>query len=217
MQWLLNIARRGVAMSTVISWDPVVAPVLPPPPEDALYEIVDGQYEVLPPMGTQAGLVVSRLARKLGVYAEGKQLGEVVSEILFGLTPRARRKYRPDVAYVSYKRWAKGRLVPQGDPWTVVPDLVTEVVSPTDIADGVQQKAKEYLQAGVSLVWLVYPQLGWVVAYESFHRIRGFTMADELEAESVLPGFRLPMSELFSDSAAPPPNGESAAESEPAD
>lgn len=166
-------------------------------------------------MGTQAGVVVSRLARKLGVYAEENQLGEVVSEILFGLTPRARHKPRPDVAYVSYLRWPKGRLYPQGDPWPVVPDFVIEVVSPTDIAKAVQAKVKEYLDAGVSLVWLVYPQVGWVVAYESLHRMRGFTMADDLEAEPVLPGFRLPMTELFSDSAAPPTNGEAPPEPEP--
>jgi Uma2 family endonuclease len=204
-------------MSAVISWDPVASPVLPPPPEDALYEIVDGRYEELPSMSMQAIVVVSRLSRKLGVFAEAKQLGEVVCEMLFGLTPTARRKHRPDVAFVSYKRWPKDRPSLTTDPWPVVPDLVVEVVSPNDVAESLQEKVKEYLGAGVSLVWLVYPQLGWVVAYESLHRMRGFAMADELEAEPVLPGFRLLMSELFNDLAAPPSNGESAAASESAD
>ena len=47
-------------MSSVTTWDPV-APALPGPPEDALYEIVDGRYEELPPMSTQASIVASRL------------------------------------------------------------------------------------------------------------------------------------------------------------
>jgi Uma2 family endonuclease len=204
-------------MSAVISCDPVAAPVLPPPPEDALYEIVDGRYEELPPLGTQAMIVVSRLSRKLGTHAEQKQLGEVVCEMLFGLTPKARRKHRPDVAFLSYKRWPKDRPFPTTDHLLVVPDLIVKVVSPNEFAESLQEKVKEYLVAGVSLVWLVYPQLGWVVSYESLHRMRGFAMADELEAEPVLPGFHLSMSELFSDLAAPPSNGESAAAPEPAD
>ncbi len=204
-------------MSAVVSCDPVTAPVLPPPPEDVLYEIVDGRYEELPPMSMQAVVVVSRLSRKLGVYAEQKQLGEVVCEMLFGFTPKARRKYRPDVAFVSYKRWPKNKPSRTTDPWPVVPDLMVEVVSPNDVAEGLQEKVKEYLGAGVSLVWLVYPQLGWIVVYESLYRMRGFTMSDELEAEPVLPGFRLAMSELFSDLAAPPLNGESAGGTEPTD
>jgi Uma2 family endonuclease len=199
-------------MSTVINWGPVAAPLLPTPPEDALYEIVDGQYEELLPMSTQAVVVVSRLSRKFGSYAEEKQLGEVVCEMLFGLRPKARRVHRPDVAFVSYKRWPKDRTYPTTDPWPVVPDLVVEVVSPNEVAESLQEKVKEYLGAGISLVWLVYPHLGWVVAYESLHRMRGFAMADALETEPVLPGFRLPMSELLSDSAAPPPTGESTAE-----
>src|SRR5271157_3962106 len=95
-----NCARGGVAMSSVNTWDPV-APPRPAPPEDALYEIVDGQYEELPPMSTQASIVASRLVVELSVFAKGHRLGEVVGETLFGLTPKSRRKYRLDAAFVS--------------------------------------------------------------------------------------------------------------------
>jgi Uma2 family endonuclease len=200
-------------MSTVTARDPA-GPALPPPPDDVLYEIVDGKYEELPPMSTQAGLILFRLARKLGNFAEEKQLGEVVTEVLFGLTPRSRRQHRPDAAFVSYKRWAKDRPVPRTDPWPVAPELAVEVISPTNLAESTQGKVKEYLEAGVQLVWVIYPQLGWVVAYESLQRMRGFTLADELDAEPFLPGFRLPLRELFSEPAAPA-DGESAPEAEP--
>ncbi len=201
-------------MSTITSCDPVV-PILPAPPEDALYEIVDGRYEELPEMSTQAVLVASRLARRLGNFADERRLGEVVTEMLFGLTPKSRRKHRPDVAFVSHDRWPGDRLAPTTDPWPVVPDLAVEVVSPNDVAESVQEKVKEYLTAGVRVVWLVYPRLGWVVAYDSLHKMRGFTIADDLDAEPVLPGFRLAMRELFSGSAAPPPDGVPGGESEP--
>jgi len=202
-------------MSSVITWDPA-APPRPVPPEDALYEIVDGQYEELPPMSTQASIVASRLVVKLSVFAEGHRLGEVVAETLFGLTPKSRRKHRPDGAFVSYKRWPEDRPAPTTDPWPVVPELAIEVISPNDVAESVQEKVKEYLEAGVRLVCLVYPRLGWVVAYESMHKMRGFTIADDLDADPVLSGFRLPMRELFSGAAAPPTNGAPATETESA-
>ena len=190
------------------------AAVMTSPPEDILYEIVDGRFEELPPMSTQAAVVASRLTRKMGHFAEKNGLGEVVTEVLIGLTPRSRRKHRPDVVFVSYGRWPKEKPVPSTDPWPVVPELVVEVVSPKDIAEGVQAKIKEFLDAGVQLVWVIYPQLGWVIAYETLQKLRGFTMADELDAEPVLPGFRLPLRDLFGDLAAPPPesNGAGAGE-----
>jgi Uma2 family endonuclease len=203
-------------MASVTTCDPV-APALPPPPEGVLYEIVDGRYEELPEMSVQAGIVAARLSRRLGVFADDLQLGEVVTEVLFGLTPGSRRKHRPDVAFVSYKRWPKDRPSPTTDPWPVVPELAVEVISPNDLAESVQEKVQEYLAAGVQLVWLIYPRLAWVVAYESIHRMRGFAIADDLEAEPVLSGFRLPMRELFSGPAAPPANGAPAHESEPKD
>jgi Uma2 family endonuclease len=201
-------------MSSVSTSGPVMPP---PPPEDALYEIVDGQYEELPPMSTQGVIVASRLARRLGNFAEEKQLGEVVTEMLFGLTPKSRRKHRPDVAFVSYQRWPKDQPSPTSDPWRVVPELAVEVVSPNDPAESLQEKVKEYLEAGVRLVWVVSPRLGWVVAYESIHQMRGFTTADDLEAEPLLPGFRLPLRELFSGPGAPQTNGEPSAEPGPSD
>jgi Uma2 family endonuclease len=119
------------------------------------------------------------------------------------------------VAFVSYKRWPKDKPCPTTDPWPVVPELAVEVISPNDLAESVQAKVKEYLEAGVQLVWLIYPQLGWIVAYESLHRMRGFTMTDELDAEPVLPGFRLPLRELFSAPAAPQADGDSGSNPEP--
>jgi Uma2 family endonuclease len=203
-----------LTMTTVTTWGPIAA-AAPLPPEDTLYEIVDGRYVELPPMSVYAGVIASRLVQLLGTFATSHQLGQVVAEVLFGLTPRARRKYRPDVAFVSYRKWAKDRPLPTTDPWPVVPELAVEVISPTDPAEAVQTKVVEYLQGGVQLVWVIYPVLGWVLIYESQQRVRGLTVADELDAEPVLPGFRLPLRELFTQPPAPPDGAESPADSGP--
>jgi Uma2 family endonuclease len=95
-----------------------------------------------------------------------------------------------------------------------VPELVVEVVSPNDLAESLVVKVKEYLDGGVQMVWVVYPIPGWIHVYESLHRVRGLTVADDLDGGTVLPGFVLPLRELFTQSgdtdggepgASPPP------------
>ena len=81
----------------------------------------------------------------------------------------------------------------------MVPDLAVEVVSPTDRAEAGLDKVREYFEAGVQLVWVIYPKLRVVHVFESFTRIRVLTRADDLDGGALLPGFRLPLATLFED------------------
>jgi len=81
----------------------------------------------------------------------------------------------------------------------VAPDLVVEVISPDDRAANVNQKTREWLDAGVQLVWVIDPEARTVFAY---HRDRPATAdivreADTLTGGPVLPGFALAAAELF--------------------
>ena len=87
--------------------------------------------------------------------------------------------------------------------WDVAPDLAVEVVSPTDLAEELMDKVAEYFQAGVRLVWVVYPRLRLIHVYESLTQVRGLTAADELDGGAVLPGFRTPVAALFPEAAPP--------------
>ncbi len=180
---------------------PTLEPVVPAAPpaagDNVLYEIVNGRYVELPPMSTAAGMIASRLGHKLAAHAEAQELGEVANEILFGLDPDGRLRRRPDLAFVSYRRWPRGQPWPHTDPWLVVPDLAVEVVSPTDPAEALMQKVAEYLRAGVAQVWVVYPVVQFVLVYESLTQVRGLTAADELDGGAALPGFRLSLATLF--------------------
>lgn len=171
---------------------------------DELYEIVDGQRVELPPMSVYASIVSSRLDQKLGSFAASNRLAEVVAETLFRLPLKQNRTRRPDVAVVTYERWPKGRPIPITDnAWNVVPDLAVEVVSPNDYADETMQKILEYFEAGVRLVWVVYPQHRLVYVYDSPTQLHVRTSTDELDGGSVLPGLRLPLVELFPEMAPP--------------
>jgi Uma2 family endonuclease len=170
------------------------------PLDDDSYEIVDGQRIEVAPMSAYAGKIASRLVRKLGAVADDQQLGEVVGEVLFRLplTQDSGRNRKPDVAFVSSRRWPPDRPQPIGDnAWDVVPDLAVEVVSPTDPFEDVMDKVIEYFQAGVRLVWVVLPKHRRVLVYESADRLRQLTISDALDGGDVLPGFRLPLDRLF--------------------
>jgi len=195
---LLAIRKNEAAMTTLAI--PSSALLSPPrsSDDDIFYEIVDGCRLELPPMGLRASRMTTWLGRKLGNYAESQDLGEAAIETLFNLPLPVDRNRRPDVALVSYSRWPKGRgSQGRDDAWVVAPNLVVEVVSPNDLADGLLEKIEEYFQANVQLVWVIYPNRRVVHVFESFTQIRGLTESDELDGGSVLPGFRVALTALF--------------------
>ena len=191
-------------MSSTAVLDPVLVPPAPIADDEALFEIVDGQRVELPPMSAYALRVSFRIAAAIGQFAEANGLGEAAHEEIFRLPLERDRNRRPDAAFVSYERWPKGRPMPLvGNAWNVAPDLAVEVVSPTDLAEDLMDKVAEYFQAGVRLVWIVYPVIRLIYVYESLTKVRGLTSADELDGGAVLPGFRTPVAALFPEAAPP--------------
>ena len=166
--------------------------------DEVLYEIIDGQRVELPPMSVYATAVASWLVGALAIFSHAHPLGLPFAQMLFRLPVAVSRNRRPDVAFVTYERWPKNWLIPSTDnAWEVAPDLAVEVTSPNDLADEIMQKITKYFQAGVRLVWIVYPLQRLVYVHESPSQVRVLTYTDELDGGSVLPGFRLPLVNLF--------------------
>jgi Uma2 family endonuclease len=166
------------------------------------YEVVDGVRVELPPPSVRDSILASRLAYQIGCYGIEHGYGQVGSNVLFKLPLPPDWQRRPDVAFVPYSRWSKGRPYPDTDFWEVLPDLCVEVVSPTDKADELREKVEEYFRAGVRLVWVVYPRLQVVDVFEAADRVRVLRRADALDGGAVLPGFGLKLADLFPDPAA---------------
>jgi Uma2 family endonuclease len=125
---------------------------------------------------------------------ERERLGEVfTAETGFVLRRDPDTVRAPDVAFVRAERVPQARV--PGFP-AMAPDLVAEVVSPYDRAVEVSGKALAWLDAGVRLVWVVDPENRTVTV----HRPGGTTVLrgrDQLSGEDVLPGFALPLEELW--------------------
>lgn len=165
------------------------------------YEVVDGQVVETPPMSAFSGEVANRIRDHLAAYASRTGSGRARNDMLFRvpLPEDPTRNRAPDVAFISFDRWPEARPLPyRGNPVDVVPNLVVESASPTDDAEDLLAKAHEYLRAGVSVVWVVYPRLRQLYAYTAVGIApQVFTEADALTCEAVLPGFSVPMAGLF--------------------
>jgi Uma2 family endonuclease len=154
----------------------------------------------LPPMSTFSAEVANRIRDELALYCRTSRLGRTRNDMLFHVPLAAdqSRSRRPDVTFISFDRWPENRPLPyRGEPMEVIPEVLVEVASPNDEAEDLLGKAHEYLEAGARLVWLVYPRLRVIHAYESPTKPRVFTGTDELDGGTVLPNFRVPMAQLF--------------------
>jgi Uma2 family endonuclease len=172
------------------------------------YEVVNGEVVEKPPMSWLAREVANRLRDELVVYGRASGRGRPRNDMLFRVPlPGDRGRSRePDVAFITFDRWPNDRPLPEeGDPADVVPNLMVEVVSPTDKAEDLVAKAYEYLRAGGELVWVIYPRVRQLYAYTAVGTApRLYTDADTLDGGAVLPGFSVPIAGLFPPTADPP-------------
>ncbi|HYI15958.1 MAG TPA: Uma2 family endonuclease, partial [Thermomicrobiales bacterium] len=76
-------------------------------------------------------------------------------------------------------------------------DLAVEVVSPSDSANDVQEKVREYLDYGVQLIWVVHPIQRTVTVFRPDRSAHVFYEEDTLDGGDVLPGFSLSVATIF--------------------
>jgi Uma2 family endonuclease len=171
--------------------------------EDALYEIVNGE-KVAKRMSTYENVLAGELHGFLREYVRANRLGRAVVEVMFDLPDQA-HDLRPDVAFVSYDRWPQARGIPRTNAWPVVPDLAVEVVSPNDDMRDVIDRVGTYFDAGARMVWLVVPGRDLVYVHTSLTQVRMLARGDELTGDPVVPGFRMPVADLFPPADPPEP------------
>lgn len=126
-------------------------------------------------------------------YLAKQRLGRVIAEQEFRLDSDTVR--RPDVAFLSVETLA--RFDKTKSILDIVPDLVAEVVSPSDAAEDLMRKVNQFLAAGTKCVWVIYPAERKVHAYEPNDQVRVLGEKKNLESPELLPGFSLPVSQLF--------------------
>lgn len=158
-------------------------------------ELIRGEViETMPPGGRHAE-VAGAIVTLLRLWIKKGVGGFAGVEAGFTLKHKPDTLRAPDVAYVRAERIASGR-VPEGF-WSIAPDLAVEVISPSETADEIREKVRDFLAAGTPLVWIVYPRTQEVVAHTPDGLARTYSEEDALEHPNVLPGFSCKVTELF--------------------
>jgi Uma2 family endonuclease len=164
--------------------------------EGRLCELVDGVL-VEKGMGFLESVLASALIESLRSFVSPRNLGLVTGEagmmrLVFGLVRI------PDVAFISWDR-LPGRRVPTEPIPDLPPDLAVEVLSESNTPGEMTRKRREYFVAGVRLVWFVDPMGRTVEVYTAPDQSTVLREAHTLEGGAVLPGFALPLQELFAE------------------
>ena len=72
-----------------------------------------------------------------------------------------------------------------------------EVISPFDRASEVISKADDWLRYGCAVLWVIDPETKTVTVYSDRPKTLFLSVNDTLVCEELLPGFSLPVSQVF--------------------
>jgi Uma2 family endonuclease len=159
-------------------------------------ELVRGALREMSPGSPQSSEISVLIAAALLGFVRPRSLGAVFGENAGFIISRNPDTVRaPDASFVRAER------LPSKDEQQfflpLAPDLVVEVVSPSDRMRDVNDKIHEYLDAGVRLVWLVEPRAKRITVYLPDRTARTLDACATLDGGAVLPGFSLPLTDLF--------------------
>jgi Uma2 family endonuclease len=166
---------------------------LSPENNNSLFELING--EVRKKMPTQQhGLIALNIGFALTTYAKQHKTGRPGTEVRHQGLQDNRNSRLPDLSFTC----TRNVLVEQGSV-PGMPDLAVEIKSPDDTINEMRDTAAYYLANGSHLVWLVYPNYRLIEVYRSDADVEILGEEDTLTGGDVLPGFELPVREVFAD------------------
>lgn len=164
-------------------------------PDDGLFhELDEGRLVCMPPSAFRSSRVAAKLLQRLANFADEHDLGIVAGEqggVILGRDPDIVRA--PDISFVRRERVVDtGRGYFEG-----APDLAVEVLSPSDRYAAVARKVSQYLAAGTRLAWVLDPETRTAAVHRPGRQVLELGEDGILDGEDVLPGFRLPLAEVW--------------------
>lgn len=160
------------------------------------YEVVNGELIDVGNSGALHGYVCSLLLAALMSYILPKKLG-VILDSSTAFKMKNGNKRSPDISFFAKERLQGLTELPSGF-LEGAPDLAVEVLSPGNTVEEIDEKIAEYFENGARLVWVISPTQHYILVYRSTQEPdRLLKSADSLDGEDVIPGFTLPVADLF--------------------
>ncbi len=195
------LERLGDIPASRVRWQPFPGTAT----EEDLIAIVDGPNKRLCELvdGTlvekAVGQYESRLAHLIGYFIEAfleqNNLGICYgADAMLRIVPN--RVRMPDVSFISWSK-VPNRRVPTKPIADLVPDLAVEVLSKGNTRREMRVKREEYFRGGTRLVWEINPKKQSARVYTNPTRFQEIAPDGVLDGGDVLPGFVLPLKQLF--------------------
>ena len=159
-------------------------------------ELIRGELSETMPAGHRHGKIITKLIMRLGAFIEPRELGTLVasdSGVWLERDPDTVRE--PDIAFFSAEKIPLDADIPGYAE--EVPELVVEVVSPSDRRAAINDKALMWLRYGARLVWVVRPDVRAVDVHREGSPVVALGENDALDGMDVLPGFSCPVRDIF--------------------
>jgi Uma2 family endonuclease len=167
------------------------------PDDGYVHEVVNGELVMSPKNNFQHELICERLNFALESFNRLHRLGAVFGSSM-GFWMENRNCRAPDVSFVPKQRLLRLGFKPETKTFFAgAPDLAVEVLSLSNTRSELEERLTEFFASGARIVWLVHPEEQFVEVCHSRTDRRIVGPAGFLEGEDLLPGFRLPVSDLF--------------------
>lgn len=158
-------------------------------------ELVRGELVTTSFAGYEHGDVAAWILGCLFLFVRQNRLGTVTAaETGFQIGREPDTVRAPDVGFICADRVPRERT--RGF-FLGPPDLAVEVVSPSDRAGELLTKVQDWLAAGCRVVWVADPSSQTISIHRCSRETALLTIADELTDDAILPGFRLPVADVF--------------------
>jgi Uma2 family endonuclease len=169
------------------------------------FELINGKKIIKMPNVLGPTKAIQAVYIALILFVTQHKLGRVFSEATFTLPGKhgsqwVRGSRIPDVMFYAGTRFEDYEAQTEDAnlrPIALIPDLVVEVVSPTDRASDITRKVNAYLKDGVRLIWVIDPQVRTANIYAPGQLIMMLNEDDLLRGGDVIPGFEMLLKDVF--------------------
>ena len=151
---------------------------------------------MMSPAGGRHGRIAVQVAHLLKTHVDRNQLGVVfAAETGFLIQTEPDTVLAPDVAFVSRAKYET--IENEAHYLPVAPELVAEVLSPSDRFSRVESKAFAWLDAGTKLVLVVDPENETVHTYWSKKKIEVFDRTETIDCNDAVTNWKLFVADIF--------------------
>ncbi|MCU0443890.1 MAG: Uma2 family endonuclease [Microscillaceae bacterium] len=174
-------SKRKMSLPEFLVWKPR---------NGSVYEWDNGQLVKKNAMKNTERYMIQNMNRAFVKTASYQAGGELLAETDCQLSPTQVR--RPDLAFFT-----QSQIKAAAQDQQPIPAWVAEIISTFDNINEVEKKLQQYFQAGVQVVWHIFPEFKLVKVYHSFKQVKICTDSDVCTAHPAISDFEMTPDEIF--------------------